>query len=280
MKIRRVSDGSALIAAVLLPLSPAVAARTIQIDVASQRNELGSCGSGGFANCLYFNRAFGASVVGVRISQNGYVQLMDGRAGSMNLFSIGRSDALYTVLSGYTGTLTNNRIDFIDFYRPGRDLTPNSAGNRPTPDFQIQLRNLAGRNGLTDLEVAFAYWDNGLITADATIGYSGTTFSQTGPSLISSRRGPAERFITNSGGLLLGTQPTDSDFAFVVGDYLLVQNGTGQGITMGIVSETFEPRYAASGDVPEPATWGMMVLGFGMAGVSLRRRHRVKNATV
>ena len=31
---------------------------------------------------------------------------------------------------------------------------------------------------------------------------------------------------------------------------------------------------AASGAVPEPATWAMMLIGFGAAGVSLRRRNR------
>lgn len=31
---------------------------------------------------------------------------------------------------------------------------------------------------------------------------------------------------------------------------------------------------SAAGAVPEPATWGMMILGFGMAGASMRRRRR------
>ena len=31
---------------------------------------------------------------------------------------------------------------------------------------------------------------------------------------------------------------------------------------------------AASGAVPEPATWAMMLIGFGAADVSLRRRNR------
>ncbi len=275
MKLCRIS-GVAIFAAagILLPMHAAQAGRTIQIDIASKQNTLGSCGSAAFSNCTYLNRAFGASVVGVNISQNGYIQLLDGRAGSANLFFAGKSDTLYTVFSGYTDT-TSGRIDLINFYQPNRDLTPNGAGNRPDPDFQIQLHNITGRNGLTDLEVAYAYSDRATpVAPGATIGYSGATFSQTGSSIISSQRAPAERSVTNSGGLLLGTQPTDSDFSFVVGDYLLVQNQMAQGVTMGLVSETFAPRYAAATALPEPATWGMMVTGFGLAGGTLRRRRR------
>ncbi len=37
---------------------------------------------------------------------------------------------------------------------------------------------------------------------------------------------------------------------------------------------TFNPVIAA---VPEPGTWAMMILGFGIAGVALRRPRRIKN---
>jgi hypothetical protein len=33
---------------------------------------------------------------------------------------------------------------------------------------------------------------------------------------------------------------------------------------------------AVSGAVPEPATWAMMIAGFGMTGAALRRRPTVK----
>jgi hypothetical protein len=37
---------------------------------------------------------------------------------------------------------------------------------------------------------------------------------------------------------------------------------------------SFNPLYAAvpPGDVPEPATWAMMLTGFGLIGLALRRR--------
>ena len=45
------------------------------------------------------------------------------------------------------------------------------------------------------------------------------------------------------------------------------------GITLASGTNSFEiDRLAVSGGVPEPATWGMMILGFGMAGSLIRRR--------
>jgi len=43
------------------------------------------------------------------------------------------------------------------------------------------------------------------------------------------------------------------------------------------VNSNFE--VAANGAVPEPATWGMMILGFGMMGASARYRRRSSKAT-
>jgi hypothetical protein len=41
----------------------------------------------------------------------------------------------------------------------------------------------------------------------------------------------------------------------------------------------FATDSAATGAVPEPATWAMMLLGFGGIGFSLRRRRRLETAT-
>lgn len=42
-------------------------------------------------------------------------------------------------------------------------------------------------------------------------------------------------------------------------------------------AETWVTRVSAAGAVPEPAVWGMMILGFGMVGSVLRRRARISN---
>ena len=48
--------------------------------------------------------------------------------------------------------------------------------------------------------------------------------------------------------------------------------------TDGEISRSFDFQAAAvEGAVPEPATWAMMLIGFGAMGVSLRRRRRTSN---
>ena len=43
---------------------------------------------------------------------------------------------------------------------------------------------------------------------------------------------------------------------------------------------TFSIRQIGEGAVPEPATWAMMLIGFGAMGVSLRRRRRASVAAI
>ncbi len=52
----------------------------------------------------------------------------------------------------------------------------------------------------------------------------------------------------------------------------LVQSGT---LSVTISSTNDGDGFALGGAVPEPASWTMMLLGFGLAGASLRRRVRV-----
>lgn len=53
------------------------------------------------------------------------------------------------------------------------------------------------------------------------------------------------------------------------GTYLIQGNGT----IIANVTATSSPAASA---VPEPATWGMMLLGFGAMGYAMRRRSKVK----
>ncbi|MBU1375410.1 MAG: PEPxxWA-CTERM sorting domain-containing protein [Alphaproteobacteria bacterium] len=72
---------------------------------------------------------------------------------------------------------------------------------------------------------------------------------------------------TGSGATQLFTAPTGATRLF-----LGVADGTGWYNNGGslAVTVTFEP--AGVGAVPEPATWAMMILGFGLVGASVRRR--------
>ena len=45
------------------------------------------------------------------------------------------------------------------------------------------------------------------------------------------------------------------------------------------LTATLSYAYAATGAIPEPATWGLMIVGFGVVGWSLRRRRNERRAT-
>ena len=56
---------------------------------------------------------------------------------------------------------------------------------------------------------------------------------------------------------------------FLTGTFLLTEFG-------GTGTYTLTISNPAAAAVPEPATWAMMLAGFGMVGVGLRRRSAVK----
>lgn len=51
------------------------------------------------------------------------------------------------------------------------------------------------------------------------------------------------------------------------------------GVQSGNGLVTIDLLPAAVGSVPEPATWSMMILGFGAIGVAMRRRKLTVRAT-
>ena len=52
------------------------------------------------------------------------------------------------------------------------------------------------------------------------------------------------------------------------------QTDQGAIVINNVTNITFSAAVAADAAVPEPATWGMMLLGFGLAGASMRSRRR------
>jgi PEP-CTERM motif len=73
------------------------------------------------------------------------------------------------------------------------------------------------------------------------------------------------QLVQNNNGLLVGSEPAPADTDFI--STATVVEGT---VT---AASRFTPLYATTpGDVPEPATWAMMLTGFGLIGLALRRR--------
>jgi hypothetical protein len=102
---------------------------------------------------------------------------------------------------------------------------------------------------------------------------------------------PSDNVFLNGAGLLITS--SDFDFASIISG-LTITNTGGYGFTAGDVSlvgsngiffnfggdynnaSGFTAAFATTA-VPEPATWAMMLMGFGAMGLSLRRRHKLTN---
>ncbi|TCP30061.1 PEPxxWA-CTERM sorting domain-containing protein [Sphingomonas sp. BK235] len=71
----------------------------------------------------------------------------------------------------------------------------------------------------------------------------------------------------------LGTgYPTHQNVTFNAGYGNVIDLWFGAGENVGIDNIKWDVRAVGAGAVPEPATWAMMILGFGLVGTSLRRR--------
>ncbi len=263
----------------LFSASAGMAARNIQIDQDDKPNTV-VCDSSG---CSLDLRLQGSGAVQrVNVSPNGFIEFID-FSGSLARFSIAESATSYQIFGNFT-LLPSGRIDFVNFYAPGNN-------NQSDPDFQVQFFGVAptgtGRAGASvtgkDLEITFAYGNppsGGVnrVAPGATIGFNGNTLGlQQGTGMASGLTFagfPAQRSVTNSNGLLLGQRATDSQFSFVVGNY----PDTNFETVVGLVSQEFSRSFAAA--VPEPSTWGLMILGFGMVGGAMRSARRRQKDTV
>lgn len=146
----------------------------------------------------------------------------------------------------------------LNFFTLGSPVV-DEFGSALAPQMQVQLSSGTGsfldpdhpELGWDGVSAALAYLPGFEPPPDAWIGFSWGSEQLT-------------QLVQNSNGLLVGSQPTDTDFVSTAD----VSDGTVTAAT------SFNPLYAAvpPGDVPEPATWAMMLTGFGLIGLALRRR--------
>ncbi len=77
-----------------------------------------------------------------------------------------------------------------------------------------------------------------------------------------------------------GSVPTAGNWSPFTASYTATAADAGQAITITLNSPGGQGDFDAvslTTDVPEPATWAMLIVGFGMVGVSARRRnHSIK----
>lgn len=80
-----------------------------------------------------------------------------------------------------------------------------------------------------------------------------------------------------SGGTATGSFGIDRTYQSIALNTAAITSATFTGLADGYVAFDNVTISAGSGAVPEPATWGLMILGFGMIGGAARsRRHKTK----
>ena len=141
--------------------------------------------------------------------------------------------------------------DFLDIFIDGVDITPND-GNAATPDW------LTANNALGSVEA-----------------YAGGTELFDGPN-INNR----VHFNTVDTLVNMGTAGALTNFAHSSSTFTLGIRASGAGWqggsdeAWGIDSLSISFNGTFDSAVPEPATWAMMIVGFGLIGAALRRERR------
>ena len=60
----------------------------------------------------------------------------------------------------------------------------------------------------------------------------------------------------------------------------VLQNGAPIAIPVETATFSYQLNSAATGGIPEPASWALMIAGFGLTGAAMRRRTKIRFATV
>ena len=184
--------------------------------------------------------------------------------------------------------------DAADFAAATTGLTTgNFDGIAPpgqsTTAFSFTVQGVTFKNnvfsGVIDAASDFAIYGNrsfysGFGSPISTISFAGTTAFglEFGSSNIS--RGRRISFTLSDGSLFSTTVPavigTTAFFGFTsatpITGITVNTEGTSGFFTFDVVSFSVGDAWSAAGVIPEPATWALMIAGFGLVGETLRRR--------
>ena len=156
---------------------------------------------------------------------------------------------------------------------PGWTNTGNSGQFQPLPP---QLNTIP--DGAT-----IAYTNGGtigqLLSVTAVAGLTYTLRVDLGYRKDVLEPGTVSLFVGSTPILATGTAAAQfsGDFATFTATYTALPSDAGAAIRIelgspGVQGDFDNVRLTASGAVPEPAAWGLMIAGFGMVGAALRRR--------
>ncbi len=249
--------------------APASAAEMISMPL-SELLSNGSVYEGVFDLSSFLNPASGPAmqVSAARLTAFGYSDSQQSQtAGYMTSTQIGS----YTrwVAGGTYSYRCGWSTCYQTYYYPVTDRTYNETTITAYSDIVADMMSLSSGEGSGSDIVG----SNGSATSYVPAG-----FTQTGSNSMGYVTTYRYNQTTSGGGyygeLLAIADLTANDLALVNGDGLLrftVGAPVGQ-FNLSNVSLSFEMMAVPAGGIPEPATWAMMIAGFGMAGAALRRR--------
>lgn len=226
------------------------------------------------------------------------LESVEGNSGSRNVLgfiNVARLQQVYNANQFLQGPIT---ITGVSFRANGETFAglfggPGTAFTRTTQGFQAQLSttsasadnlstSFSANTGLNVINViprSDVTYSSAATSSNGTTRDFDVTFNFVNSFLYDPSMGNLLLDLTSFGGS--NRSGTTLDGQNVLGDgtsSLFLQNGTGgTGATNTFGFVTRFQTAAVTGAVPEPSTWGMMLLGFGAMGVSLRRRRRSQN---
>jgi hypothetical protein len=188
-------------------------------------------------------------------------------------FSLSSTANATSVLVNFDGVPTNDLVN--SFYNGGTSSSGASGPNLGVNFTGFQTTTGFGETSPPNL----AFNAGGPAFADTTFGFTGFSFTagffQPGTVNVFSGLGGTGTLLGSLSGLL------GDPNAFAL--QTITFTGVGRSVTfvgtdatLGVDDFNFTLAGGGNGGVPEPATWAMMLIGFGIVGVSMRRRQKVK----
>lgn len=156
-----------------------------------------------------------------------------------------------------------------------KPATPQVIGTFGPGTYRVTTTGIVSLTGTTGFDVdANGIPQPGSVDAGQYPGYA-AVFNPNGSYTADGSYGPAGSGVKI--GALAGTFTADGSSGYFNLGTLAFLNFAGPTVLYGYVNDTFNDNNTGAfavtvTSVPEPASWGLMILGFGVAGYVMRRR--------